>query len=145
MNKDKNVRKNSEVFKVPENYFDEFQAKMSDATSEYAKEKYSWSSGKSKSNLRWTYVVPAFMIVLVFGYLLFFNSETETNTLAEISTADLIDYLEEEGVTEEELISYLDYEAEEIDLYPESELLNDINDSDLQNLSDEMDVFNEYL
>lgn len=145
MNEDKNIKKNKEVFKVPEHYFDEFQAKMSELTSQNGQEKYSLSTGKTRTSLRWAYAVPAFMMVMALSYLLFFNTETETNSLADISTADLIDYLEEDGISEEELISYLDYEAEEIDLYPEGELLNDIKDSELENLSKEIDVFNEYL
>lgn len=145
MNEDKNIRKNNEVFNVPENYFDEFQARISDLTSEIKAEEFSLSAGRSKKSLRLAYIIPAFLVILIVGFLAVFDSGSDNKSLASVSTEDIIDFLEEEGVTEDELISFLDLSAEEIDIYQEGDLLEDFEDSDLEDLSSEIDVFNEYL
>ncbi len=145
MSEENNIRKNKEVFKVPENYFDEFQARMSDLTGESSAEQFSTNTNKGLASLKLAYAIPAFMVILVTAYLFFFNPEAETDLLAAVSTEDLIDYLEEDGVTEEELISYLDYDTEELEIYSNGGLLEEIDDAELDNLSDEIDVFNEYL
>ncbi len=145
MKEDQNIRKNKEIYKVPENYFDEFQSRMTEITSNDRAENFSFSAGKSKLSLRLAYSVPAFLVVLVIGYLSFFNPKTDAEGLASVSTEDLINFLEEDGVTEEELISFLDISTQELDVSDENDFLDEIDESTLEDLTDEIDVFNEYL
>ncbi|MGB3468317.1 MAG: hypothetical protein WBA74_23730, partial [Cyclobacteriaceae bacterium] len=110
----KNIRKNSEVYKVPDNYFDEFQVRMSDVerlstpTTAFSTRRIVISSA---------YLVPALILIFVIG-LAFYPDKASVDTgLADVSTEDLIEYLEADGITEEELLSYLgnsitDYEVQ---------------------------------
>jgi len=147
MKKKEDLRKQEELFKVPENYFDKFQARMSDLTAADDIKESSFAVGKSRVSLRLAYVLPALLVVLVAVYAIWFTGNSDSDLLSNVSTADLVEFLEEDGVTEEELISFLD-DAEhslEIDLYQDEELLDDLGDSELEDLSDEMEIFNEYL
>ncbi len=69
---------------------------MSDLTGESSAEQFSSGTSKGLVSLKLAYAIPAFMVILVAGYLFFFNSEAETDLLAAVSTEDLIDYLEED-------------------------------------------------
>ena len=98
MKKLTDIRKNEEMYKVPENYFDEFQARMSDITAEETS--YATAPARSGSVVRLAYAIPALVVLLVAG-IWAFNTEPATEDLfADISTADLIEFLEEEGLQE---------------------------------------------
>ena len=147
MKKLTDIRKNEEMYKVPENYFDEFQARMSDLTTEESS--FATAGSGSRSLVRLAYAIPAMAMVFVVSYFVFFASDTQEDMFADISTGDLIEFLDEEGISDEELISFVDMSVEELDQelqqYESKDVLDDLNEDELEEISSEIDLYEEYL
>ncbi|MEL7147187.1 MAG: hypothetical protein AAFO69_12510 [Bacteroidota bacterium] len=148
MKKQKDIRKNKELYKMPENYFDEFQARMSELATDDEKV-FVPVTGRSTSFSRLAYVIPVAIVLLVAGYLILTPTAQSEDLFAEISTSDLIEFLEQEGISEDELISLADISAEDLEAelqqYTSSDLLEDLNDAEVEELSEEIDLYEEYL
>ena len=139
----KDIKKDSEIYKVPENYFESFQAKMSDMTAgNAAAPGFMVTYGKKLA-----YAIPVLLILLV---AVFISTNEENNdpllALTEISTVDLVNFLEEDGITESELISFLgdeyfDSDIEEMIELKDSYLLEGIDAEGLDNLSEELEEY----
>ena len=147
MKKLNDIRKNEELYKVPENYFDEFQARMSDLTSEEST--VATVPARSTTLARLAYALPAVVLLLVVAYWSYTPGDAAEDLLADISTDELIEFLEQEGISEDELISLVDIPIEELEKeleeYSTSDLLEDFDDSELEEISEEIDLYEEYL
>ena len=120
MKKLNDIRKNEELYKVPENYFDEFQARMSDLTSEEST--VATVPARSTTLARLAYALPAVVLLLVVAYWSYTPGDAAEDLLADISTDELIEFLEQEGISEDELISLVDIPIEELEKELEASL-----------------------
>ncbi|MEQ6120219.1 hypothetical protein [Reichenbachiella sp. MALMAid0571] len=120
-------------FEVPERYFEQLPSVIQNKTQKSKKSRVI-SFGFEQQQIKWV-LIPAAIAVFVLGYSLFFNQKTETvNTeelIAQVSSEDLIAYLEMSDLSTDEIISTVNFE--EIDLEfenTESDMLDELNFSD---------------
>jgi len=141
----KDIKKQHEIYRVPEGYFDSFQSKMSELTTEET----TAPTFIGKHGYQIAYVIPVLILLIITVITLTNNSTVEDSLmpLADISTGELIDFLEDDGISESELVSFLDSDnlSEEIldliDLQG-THLLEGMNAKEMESLSNE---FEEYL
>ena len=148
MKKLEDIKKNEKLYKVPENYFDEFQARMSDIAIENDRS-HATAHRRSRAVKQLAYALPVVILLFFAGYWTLSPGSSTEDLFAEISTDDLIEFLAQEGLSEDELISLADIPAEELEKelqgYSTTDLLEDFNDSDLEEISAEIDLYEEYL
>ena len=148
MKKLEDIKKNEKLYKVPENYFDEFQARMSDIAIENDRS-HATAHRRSLAVKQLAYALPVVILLFFAGYWTLSPGSSTEDLFAEISTDDLIEFLAQEGLSEDELISLADIPAEELEKelqgYSTTDLLEDFNDSDLEEISAEIDLYEEYL
>ena len=129
-------------FQTPNSYFQGLSGSIQDRVEK--------TNSKWVFNLNWTpqvklVLIPAMAIALVFGYIFFFNTNETLSTdelLAQVSSEDLIAYLENSDMSTEDIIDNIDinsisddfelndtYQIEEMDLDNETldELIDDID------------------
>jgi len=126
--------KKKNIHKVPDEYFDKLpQIIQSKAINSKNSAVSLYGSLK--------YALPAVIILAITVYFTLFN-RTETTVspeemLAEVSTKELILYLEDSEISTEEIIESIDMESIELDFEEDAELLNDINEDELDLLLEE--------
>lgn len=126
------------IYQVPDDYFDKLPGIIqSRAVNESKKKSFIWASPAVK------YALPVLMIIIMAGYYTFFNNsdtpKTATELLAEIDTNELVDYLAYSEITTEEILEASNLDDIEFDF--ESEDIDLLNDSDLDELEGVLDEF----
>jgi len=121
------------IHKVPEGYFDELpQVIQSRIAEQNSKRSQLWLSYSLK------YALPVILLIVVFALSItdFNNQETPEELLAEVTTEELILYLEESDITTEELIEAVDYESLELEFEEETEIIDDseIDEEEIEQL-----------
>ena len=125
-------------FQVPENYFSELPGIIQDKTLKSTKSSplisIDWSRTKTQLAL-----VPVMMMLLVAGYFFYTPSTSHSDelqaSLEEISTEDLVAYLEASDISTEDIIAAIDIDYFDLDTdIEETDMLDELNLSD-----DEMD------
>jgi len=121
------------IYKVPDGYFDELpQIIQTRIAEQNSKANHVWLSYGLK------YALPIVLLIIVFtlSVINFNKPETPEELLAEVSTEELILYLEESDITTEELIETVDYESMDLEFDNETDIINDsdINDKEMEQL-----------
>ena len=118
--------KKENIYKVPERYFDELPMRIQDRI-----------TGESKSAPSMVFdwkmavkvAVPAFVLVIVVTFGFFFrtnnNYQDAEAILAQVSTEDMIAYLQETDISVDEILSEIELEKIADDLINEHLLLDD--------------------
>ena len=127
------------IFQVPENYFSELPTTIQSRVHDIKSRNRRW-----KLSISLKYAIPAVCIIFIGIYLGLFNQSTTTNPgyeeiLAEISTEDLMTYLESTDISTEELIASID--DGDIDLDFSDDAVNPMLDIEM---NDE-DIFQEFI
>ncbi|WP_185152670.1 hypothetical protein, partial [Fulvivirga aurantia] len=94
------------------------------------------------------YALPALALICVIAYFGgFFSVETAEpqELLAEVSTNDLIDYLESTDITSDEILENIDLESLDLEFGTESQITDDLNEEDLELLFEEYIIEEEIL
>ena len=130
-------------FEVPERYFEQLPSAIQNKTQK-SKNSKEISFGFGHQQIKWA-LIPAAMAVFVLGYSLFFTKKTQTvNTddlIAQVSSQDLIAYLEMSDLSTDEIISTVNFEEMDLEFEnTEPDMLDELNFSD-----EEMDdLLNEF-
>lgn len=134
--------KKKNIYSVPDKYFDQLPTRIQSRVNE--------KKPVSGLYLNWSLVykvgAPALAMVLILFY--FGISTTDNSTLssdellAQVSTDDLIAYLETTDITTDEIIEELDLSNIELDFYKEGPIMQDMdmNDEDIDALLDEYGI-----
>lgn len=130
-------------FEVPERYFEQLPSVIQNKTLESKKSK-EVSFGFGRQHMKWA-LIPAAIVIFIVGKIFFFSDSIATSNpdelIAQVSSQDLIAYLEMSDLSTDEIINTLNFE--EIDLEfenTESDMLDELNFSD-----EEMDdLLNEF-
>ena len=131
--------KKKNIYSVPDKYFDQLptriQARVNDSKPAF---KLSW-----RWNLLYKIAVPTLVIIFIVFYFGIESNNFESNAdnlLAQVSSDDLIAYLETTDLTTDEIIEELDLSDLELDFYDEGPIMQDMNINE-----EEMNVlFDEY-
>jgi len=138
--------KKKNIYTVPENYFEQLpmriQARVNDKKPVFGFS-LNW-------NLSYKIAFPAIVMVLVVFY---FGIKSNNSTLsadeilAQVSTEDLIAYIETTDITADEIIEELDFSEIDFDEYEQSPLMQDmeINQDNINALMDEYGIEDEIL
>jgi len=129
-------------FQAPEGYFKELPATVMDKV-ESKKSKWVFKLNWTQQT-KWV-LAPAMTVALVMGYFFFFNQKEMVNPddlIAQVSTDDLIAYLEASDISTDEILDYIDIEnisdeLESDDIYQLDDM--NLNDEELDELLDEFD------
>lgn len=131
--------KKDNIHQVPEGYFEELPQKIQ---ARIAQPKPSTSMFLLHSL---KYAIPALLLAAVSIYYLTNQKPADISPedmLAEVSTSELINFLEDSEITTEEIIENIDITSTDIRFEQEdTELLNDFNETELEELLDEYDDF----
>ncbi|MFY0652057.1 MAG: hypothetical protein JXQ96_08500 [Cyclobacteriaceae bacterium] len=120
-------------FQIPNRYFEELPSIIQDRVIETKKDSiFSWVFGTSQA--KWA-LVPAMMALFILGYSLFFQGKNGTlNTediIAEVSTQDLVAYLEQSDLSSDDIIETVNFDDMELELDIENtDLIDELNFSD---------------
>ena len=134
--------KKKNIYSVPDKYFDQLPARIQSRVNEKKPVlglSLNWS-------LAFKVAAPALTLVLILFY--FGISTTDNSTLssdemlAQVSTDDLIAYLETTDITIDEIIEELDLSNIELDFYEEGPIMQnmDMNDEEIEALLDEYGI-----
>lgn len=102
-----NIKKDN-IFKVPENYFEDLPMKIQSRIAEESKPQ-TQTSWISQHQLTWS--LSAAMIVLVFGIMYFMGKpvvQSPEEILAQVSTEDMVAYLEDSDLTVYDIVDAVD-------------------------------------
>jgi len=125
-------------FKVPDRYFDELPERIQSRIRRKGQSRWSWGiSFPSVVRL----ALPVAAVILVAIYFGFPGKDTPAETLSyremidDVSTEDLIAYLENSEISAEEIIETVDVEALELELEEEEEswIIEDEMDDEMMN------------
>ena len=126
-----------EIFKVPEGYFEKLPTIIQSRVTQQGIEKSWWITYRYSLRL----VMP--VLIVLAGVIFWLNrSQTEVNAeniLASVQTEDLIAYLSDADLTTEELLEHVDLNAEEVRNIEESVYEFQMNDSDIEDILNEID------
>jgi hypothetical protein len=133
------------IYTVPDKYFDQLPAKIQARVQTKKPIEFpvfNWS-------LTYKIAAPVFALVLL-AFFWFNNqagSETVESLLAQVSTEDLVAYLETTDITTEEIIESIDFENLDLDLSDETPIMQgvDMDEESLKILLDEFAVDEELL
>ena len=134
------------IYKVPDKYFDQLPTRIQARVGER----------KPVFNLSITWniaikvAVPAFVVVLLlfyFGIDANYNNMSADDILAQVSTEDLVAYLETTDITTEEILDEIDFSTIDIDFYDDQILMEDIemNEESMDILYDQFGLESEIL
>jgi hypothetical protein len=115
-----------DFFTVPDDYFDKLPAKIQ---SRIAKTKV-----RNERTFVFRYALRYALPVLVLAGVIFYYSSSKPDVetiLASVDTEELIDYLQESGMTTEEMLENVEFSAEELEAI-ENEVY-DVSLSDIEN------------
>ena len=139
--------KKKNIYTVPDKYFDQLPARIQSRVSE--KQPVSWLSWNW--SLSYKLAVPAIAVILMVIYFGRTNNFIPQNTdaiLAQVSTDDIIAYLEFTDITTDDIIESVDMSDLELDFYEDGPIiqeLNEINDEEYELLLDEYVLEDEIL
>jgi hypothetical protein len=132
-------------FEVPENYFNDLPS-IIQARAMNTNKKEGFSFGFAKENIKWA-LVPALIALLIVSYSVFFNYDRESfNTeqlISQVSSEDLVAYLESSEISEDEIMNSVDFEGLELEFESgESDMLDelDISEEELDDIFLEFDL-----
>jgi len=130
-------------FEVPDRYFELLPSVIQNKTQESKKSK-EVAFGFGRQQLKWA-LIPAAIAIFIVGRIFLFPSSIETSNtdelIAQVSSQDLIAYLEMSDLSTEEIINMVDFEDMDLEFEnTESDMLDELNFSD-----EEMDdLLNEF-
>jgi len=130
--------KKKNIYAVPDKYFDQLPRKIQSRIHE--KQPISWLSWNW--NLSYKLAIPVTAIILMVFYFGNFNRQTQQDAstiLAEVSTEDIIAYLDFADLTTEEIVEVIDINDIEFELYENSPIIEDLDEID----EDEIDLLYE--
>lgn len=138
------------IHKVPEGYFDELPQMIQSKIAE----QNVITSGTFQRSKAFRYgfqlALPVAILLMVVGYFAFFNNTSAElspeDMLAEVSTDELVDYLEESEITTEEIIEGIDLETVELDFEEkETDLMEGVDENELDELLNDYEDFDDIL
>lgn len=133
--------KKKNIYSVPDKYFDQLptriQARVNESKPAFDR---SWNW-----NLVYKISVPALVVICLVFYFGLKPNNLEPNAdtlLAQVSTDDLIAYLETTNLTTDEIIEEIDLSDLDLDFYDEGPIMQDmdINDEEINALFDEYGI-----
>lgn len=132
------------IFEVPDGYFEDLPMIIQ---SRVAGKKAWWQTPVLMGALK--YAVPA-LVILVIAFFAIRQPESADlkrpeALIAEVSTEDLIDFLEDSDITTEEILSNLNLREIEFDLKPEGGGILELDSDDLEEFYEEYELLNEYI
>lgn len=149
MDKPKNIKlsdlKKDHVFEVPAKYFEELPSMIQSRVA--GKESKNWFG---KLSLAYKWAAPALVIVIALFFWFRHDNIPELDSvdalLAEVSTAALIDYLEESDLSIDEIIENVELEEGLFEnTLDDEDLLENISEDELDNLLEDYELTGEYL
>lgn len=140
--------KKKNIYTVPDNYFDQLPTRIQSRVNE-KKPTFGFSLNW---NLAFKIAFPTIVVVLVVFYF-GINSNNATlsadEILAQVSTEDLIAYIETTDITTDEIIEEIDFTGIDLEFYEidQDPLIHDIelNQGNIDALMDEFGIDNEIL
>jgi hypothetical protein len=133
MNKNNNIWKQDQLFKIPENYFEKFELRLIDKiTPQKADIPFSFAIVKP-----WLGMAAAFL-VLTLIYNVVTKNIISTKDVINFESACFEDISPADFFSEQEMLEYLlatESETTDIELYPDSLFFGDITDDDYDLLS----------
>jgi hypothetical protein len=138
--------KKKNIYSVPDKYFDQLPTRIQSRVN-VKKPVFGLS-------LNWGLVykvaAPALAVILIVFYFGSKNNFTDPSTddlLAQVSTSDLIAYLETTDITTDEIIEELDLSNIDLDFYEEGPIMQDMdmNDNEIDALLDEYGIDSDLL
>jgi len=132
------------IHKVPEGYFDQLPQQIQARIAEQnATKKQFWLAYNLK------YAIPIVLLLVVVAISIFnlSNESSPEELLAEVSTEELILYLEDSDMTTEELIEAIDYESIEIEFDNETDIIDneELNDIEMEKLMNDYQEIDDLL
>lgn len=120
-------------FEVPDGYFEKLPSTIQARAIETKRSK-SPLFGMANQRVKWA-LVPALLAIFLIGYSLWQNDTRESfdadELIAQVSSEDLVAYLEMSDISTEEIISEVDFENIELDTdTDETLLLDELNFTD---------------
>jgi len=133
--------KKKNIYTVPDNYFDQLPTKIQSRINEKTpvfRIKLSWS-------LVFKVATPAFAMIMILFYFGLKNNNTYESAdeiLSQVSSQDLIAYLETTDITTDEIIEEIDFTDVELDFYEDGSIMQDIemNKDNINTLLDEYGI-----
>ena len=138
--------KKKNIYTVPDKYFDQLPTRIQARVNEKKpvfKLSFNW-------NITLKVAVPAFAVVLLlfyFGINENYNNQSASEILAQVSTEDLVAYLETTDITTDEIIEEIDFSNIDIDFYDDQILIRDLemDEESIDILYDEFGLESEIL
>lgn len=138
--------KKKNIYTVPDTYFDQLPTRIQSRVNEKKPVfgfSFSW-------NLAFKVATPAFALIMILFYfgLKDGNSyESAEEILAQVSSQDLIAYLETTDITTDEIIEEMDFTDIELDFYEDGSIIQDIemNNDNINTLLDEYGIDSDIL
>jgi hypothetical protein len=100
----------NQFFKVPEGYFDKLPAQIQSRIAT----RYAETSITPAFRFALQYALPLLLVAAILFYYSISRPNAES-ILASVETADLINYLQESGLTTEEFLENIDFNSEELE------------------------------
>ncbi|MEX2235331.1 MAG: hypothetical protein WD824_24420 [Cyclobacteriaceae bacterium] len=116
-----------QFFNVPDGYFDRLPAQI--------QSRIATGKGDTRGNLVFRYALQYALPVLLVAAVLFYYSSIgpdPESILASVETADLINYLQEAGLTTEDVLENIEFNAQELEA-----IENEVYELNFQNMDDE--------
>ena len=136
--------KKKNIYSVPDAYFDQLPNRIQ---SRVLKRKSVFGFGFDWSHV-WKIATPAIaviLIVLYFGPQLTRQTQSAEQILAQVSSEDLIAYLQTTDITEEEIVELVDFSDIDLDYYENGTIIHEMNENEIDALIDEYGIDNELL
>ena len=139
--------KKKNIYTVPDKYFDQLPTRIQSRVNE--KNPVSWLSW----NWSLTYKLPApaiaiVLMVIYFGRTDHYSIQDTDTILAQVSTEDIIAYLEFTDITTDDIIETVDFTDIELDFYEDGPIIqefNEIDEEDMELLLNEYGLKDEIL
>ena len=132
------------IFKVPDGYFENLPMAIQ---ARIERKKGWWETPVFISALK--YAIPALVILMIAFFTIRQQAgiESPDALIAEVSTQDLIYFLEDSDITVEEILNNLNLQEIEFQLSPEDSgiLELELDSGDLQEFYEEYELLNEYI
>jgi len=120
--------KKKNIYSVPDRYFDQLPTRIQSRVNE---KKPVWGLSLSW-NLTLRVAGPALAVILIIFYFSISNNtgQSTDDLLAQVTTEDMIAYLETTDITTDEIIEGLDFSTIDLDFYEEGPIMQNMEMSD---------------